>query len=50
MPVSHAPIMSNNPLFSNTTFDYFEKGLDSVTPMVLRGKEESTPPHTFNTY
>jgi len=50
MPTSHSPIMSVNPLFSNTSFDFFEKGADEVTPMVLRSKEESAPSHVFNTY
>lgn len=50
MPSSHAPIMSNNPYFSNTSFDFYDKGKDDVTPMVLRSKEESAPSHTFNTY
>jgi hypothetical protein len=42
--------MSNNPHFTNTSFDFFNKGKDDVTPMVLRSKEESAPMHTFNTY
>jgi hypothetical protein len=50
MPSSHSPIMSNNPYFTNTSFDFFSKGKDDVTPMVLRSKEESAPIHTFNTY
>jgi|TARA_B100001093_G_C26274054_1_gene778163 hypothetical protein len=50
MPTAHIPIMSNNPYFTNTSFDFFEKGADDVTPMVLRSKEESAPIHTFNTY
>jgi hypothetical protein len=50
MPNSHIPLNSSNPYFTNTSYDYFPKGLDEVTPMVLRGKEESTPIHVFNTY
>ena len=50
MPSSHIPIMSNNPLFSNTSFDFYPKGKDETTPMVLRSKEESAPSHVFNTY
>jgi heme/copper-type cytochrome/quinol oxidase subunit 2 len=50
MPSSNAPIMSNNPFFSNTSFDFYEKGKDDSTPMVLRSKEESAPNHVFNTY
>jgi hypothetical protein len=50
MSSTHAPIMSNNPLFTNTSFDFFNKGKDDTTPMVLRSKEESAPTHTFNTY
>jgi hypothetical protein len=50
MPSSHAPIMSNNPFFTNTSFDFYEKGKDDSTPMVLRGKEESAPSHVFSTY
>jgi len=50
MPTNHAPIMSNNPYFTNTSFDFYDKGKDEVTPMVLRSKEESAPNHTFNTY
>jgi len=50
MPTDHSPIMSNNPFFTNTSFDFYEKGKDEVTPMVLRSKEESAPSHTFNTY
>jgi hypothetical protein len=50
MPVSHIPVMSNNPFFSNSSFDFFDKGCDDVTPMVLRSKEESAPNYTFNTY
>jgi heme/copper-type cytochrome/quinol oxidase subunit 2 len=50
MSSTHAPIMSNNPLFTNTSFDFFNKGKDDTTPMVLRSKEESAPAHTFNTY
>jgi hypothetical protein len=42
--------MSNNPLFNNTSFDFFAKGKDDSTPMVLRSKEESAPSHVFNTY
>jgi hypothetical protein len=50
MPNSHIPVMSNNPYFSNDSFDFYSKGQDDVTPMVLRSKEESAPSHTFNTY
>ncbi len=50
MPISHIPSMSNNPFFSNTSFDFFNKGADDSTPMVLRSKEESAPNHVFNTY
>jgi hypothetical protein len=50
MPNSHIPIKSNNPYFTDTSYDFFPKGQDDVTPMVLRGKEESTPIHVFNTY
>lgn len=50
MPTEHSPIMSSNPYFTNTSFDFFEKNQDDVTPMVLRSKEESAPSHTFNTY
>jgi hypothetical protein len=50
MPINHAPIMSNNPFFTNSSFDFYEKGKDDVTPMVLRSKEESAPSHVFNTY
>ena len=50
MPASHIPIMSNNPFFTNSSFDFFDKGGDDVTPMVLRSKEESAPNYTFNTY
>ena len=50
MPINHSPIMSNNPYFSNTSFDFYDKGSDDSTPMVLRSKEESAAPHTFNTY
>jgi hypothetical protein len=42
--------MSNNPFFTNSSFDFYDKGKDDVTPMVLRSKEESAPSHTFNTY
>jgi len=42
--------MSNNPFFSNASFDFYDKGKDDVTPMVLRSKEESAPSHVFNTY
>jgi hypothetical protein len=42
--------MSNNPFFNNSSFDFYSKGKDDVTPMVLRSKEESAPNHTFNTY
>ena len=50
MPINHSPIMSNNPYFSNTSFDFYDKGQDDNTPMVLRSKEESAPSHVFNTY
>jgi hypothetical protein len=50
MPLNHSPIMSNNPFFTNSSFDFYAKGKDDVTPMVLRSKEESAPNHTFNTY
>jgi hypothetical protein len=50
MPSSHSPIMSNNPYFTNTSFDFYAKGKDDSTPMVLRSKEESAPSHAFNTY
>jgi hypothetical protein len=50
MPSNHSPIMSNNPYFTNTSFDFYNKGKDDVTPMVLRSKEESAPNYTFNTY
>jgi heme/copper-type cytochrome/quinol oxidase subunit 2 len=50
MPSSHSPIMSNNPYFTNTSFDFYSKGKDDVTPMVLRSKEESAPTHAFDTY
>jgi heme/copper-type cytochrome/quinol oxidase subunit 2 len=50
MPTAHIPIMSNNPFFTNSSFDFYEKGSDDTTPMVLRSKEESAPSHTFNTY
>jgi hypothetical protein len=39
--------MSNNPFFTNTSFDFYEKGKDDVTPMVLRSKEESAPSNVF---
>jgi hypothetical protein len=42
--------MSNNPYFTNTSFDFYSKGKDDVTPMVLRSKEESAPTHAFDTY
>jgi hypothetical protein len=50
MPSLHAPIMSNNPFFTNSSFDFFSKNTDDVTPMVLRSKEESAPTHVFNSY
>jgi len=50
MPASHIPLMSNNPFFANTSFDFFSKGSDDITPMVLRSKEESAPNYTFSTY
>lgn len=51
MPITHTPPrMSNNPFFLNTSFDFFTKNKDDITPMVLRSKEESAPPHVFNTY
>lgn len=50
MPTAHIPLMSNNPFFGNTVFDFFPKGSDEVTPMVLRSKEESAPGHVFSTY
>jgi hypothetical protein len=50
MPTSHSPVMSNNPFFSNTSFDFYEKNTDDLTPMVLRSKEESAPSHVFSTY
>lgn len=50
MPTSHIPVTSNNPYAYNNKFDFFEKNNDEVTPMVLRGKEESAPTFVFNTY
>lgn len=51
MPTSYTPpAMSNNPFFLNTSFDFFAKNKDDITPMVLRSKEESAPSHVFNTY
>lgn len=37
-------------MFSNTSYDFYSKGRDDTTPMVLRSKEESAPDHVFNTY
>jgi len=50
MPNSHAPIMSNNPNFINTSYDFFEKNEDDLTPNMLKSKDESAPTHVFNTY
>lgn len=50
MPTSHAPIMSSNPNVSNTSYDFFEKNEDDLTPNMLRSKDESAPNHVFNTY
>jgi len=50
MPAHHTPIMSSNIYHTNTSFDFFNKGYDDITPMVLRSKEESAPPYVFNTY
>jgi hypothetical protein len=43
IPTDHSPIMSNNPFFNNSSFDFYDKGKDDSTPMVLRSKEESAP-------
>jgi hypothetical protein len=50
MPNSHTPIMSNNPNFINTSYDFFEKNEDDLTPNMLKSKDESAPIHIFNTY
>ena len=50
MPTAHAPIMSSNPNFHNTSYDFFEKNEDDLTPNMLRSKDESAPNHVFNTY
>lgn len=50
MPTLHAPIMSSNPNFNNTSYDFFEKNEDDLTPNMLRSKDESAPNHVFNTY
>jgi hypothetical protein len=50
MPTAHAPIMSTNPNFHNTSYDFFEKNEDDLTPNMLRSKDESAPNHVFNTY
>ena len=50
MPTEHAPIMSSSPYFNNTSYDFFEKNEDDLTPNMLKSKDESAPSHIFNTY
>lgn len=50
MPISHAPIMSSNPNVHSTSYDFFGKNEDDLTPHMLRSKDESAPNHIFNTY
>jgi hypothetical protein len=46
----HNPIYSNNPNWSNISYDKTDKNSSSETPDIMRGKEELAPSHIFNTY
>jgi hypothetical protein len=50
LPTNHIPLPSSNPTFSNKEFDFIPKGSDSLTPPMLRSKEESAPSHIFSAY
>jgi len=47
---SHAPIYSNNPAWSDKSFDAYLKGKDDQTPNLLKSKEETAPSHLFSSY
>jgi hypothetical protein len=47
---NHNPLYSNNPLWTNVSYDRTTKYSSGDTPDILRGKEEVAPSYMYNNY